>query len=540
MQIGWQPPSHASNSSHIVPPASRQYADPSNSSHRSTASLPNTADGERECSSGRGSPTDRFIVHERTAESHDGASVLPGDTPQTVDSNDRLHNPDTDIEVISQPLYSADPLLPFKNEIDAMLFRHYVHQLSIWLDLCDPCRSFQTIVPEMAIYSPLLLNAILAFAMRHLTNTDRGNYEARAIQSQIDCVRCAISAHGSGLMRADGSLFAAIVILRVVQEMEAANYNQDNQTYMSRMADLVQDVFKEDRDISQDHLLVACFWVGLRQEIYIAAMKKQPLRISFISPIFEASQSLTKADDYEWANRAVAHCAFVLNHCFGSTQPPELEEWKRLMAWNREWERNLPLSSQPIYNDTGEDVPGVFPRIMYNSSCHVIGVQHHILAKLTLFQHDPTVPRAGGARKMVQDEYRRKIKYWVRIFCGIGQTNDWTAPGMFTTCMAIASFGEYFQDRRDQTAMLEILRKAQKDHARPTEKVRRKLLRVWGWDPKDWPAVVSKKRTTADRIDRAEPVHDGLIARTSPSMASEGTGIGCGVGLWGEQGSSGD
>lgn len=40
--------------------------------------------------------------------------------------------------------------------------------------------------------------------------------------------------------------------------------------------------------------------------------------------------------------------------------------------------------------------------------------------------------------------------------------------------------GGYFHDRKDQDAMLGILKETQKEHARPTAKVQEKMLAAWG------------------------------------------------------------
>ena len=43
--------------------------------------------------------------------------------------------------------------------------------------------------------------------------------------------------------------------------------------------------------------------------------------------------------------------------------------------------------------------------------------------------------------------------------------------------------GEYFHIPQDQSEILRILEKTQKDHARPTERVRQKMFTLWGLAP---------------------------------------------------------
>jgi hypothetical protein len=85
----------------------------------------------------------------------------------------------------------------------------------------------------------------------------------------------------------------------------------------------------------------------------------------------------------------------------------------------------------------------------------VIGVQHHLLAKLFLLEHRIKSSNVGPSDEMSEVEvrwsplchrpwtyhslYQESIRNTVREICGIGRGNQWTPPGMFTACMAISS-----------------------------------------------------------------------------------------------------
>jgi len=94
----------------------------------------------------------------------------------------------------------------------------------------------------------------------------------------------------------------------------------------------------------------------------------------------------------------------------------------------------------------------------------VIGMQHYLLAQLFLVASDPKKPRicqlqkeverettVSGSRSMTveavlggpddkpQSRIDQRIQELVRHICGIGLGNEWTPPGMFTACMAIAA-----------------------------------------------------------------------------------------------------
>lgn len=121
-----------------------------------------------------------------------------------------------------------------------------------------------------------------------------------------------------------------------------------------------------DRYLVPGTLSAASFWVGLRQEIYSAIMNHEPVRIKLVHSLVD--RSLRPADDYAWANRAVVHCADVLNFCFGTDARPAAARWAELDSWNKRWHETVPASFVPIYQKEGTE--DAFPEFWYHSSCH--------------------------------------------------------------------------------------------------------------------------------------------------------------------------
>jgi len=54
-------------------------------------------------------------------------------------------------------------------EFEIPIFTHFVHHLSQWLDLSDPLRHFQILVPHLAVQNEGLMKAILALSARHIS-----------------------------------------------------------------------------------------------------------------------------------------------------------------------------------------------------------------------------------------------------------------------------------------------------------------------------------------------------------------------------------
>ncbi|KAJ0162271.1 hypothetical protein CTA2_4825 [Colletotrichum tanaceti] len=107
---------------------------------------------------------------------------------------------------------------PFQDRDKARLFMHYVHDLSMWVDICDAKRHFGTEVPKRACRSPLLAYSIIALASRSLCcirgadDSEPSTYYSHALQILIPMLDSSLEAQNEEVL-------AAIVILRQYEEM---------------------------------------------------------------------------------------------------------------------------------------------------------------------------------------------------------------------------------------------------------------------------------------------------------------------------------
>lgn len=122
-------------------------------------------------------------------------------------------------------------------------------------------------------------------------------------------------------------------------------------------------IFVGARDPVSGGLSEAAFWVGLRQEIYSAMMKHQPTQLNLDHCSID--RSLGPTDEYGWANRAIIHCADVLNYCFGGIDSPT-RHWEELKRWGERWEDEKPASFTPAYYKApNREKREAFPEIWY-------------------------------------------------------------------------------------------------------------------------------------------------------------------------------
>ncbi|KAI1500315.1 hypothetical protein F5X99DRAFT_241121 [Biscogniauxia marginata] len=378
----------------------------------------------------------------------------------------------TPASALNSTFYNSTAL-PLKSRTEALLFRHYIQKLAICLDLCDPLRHFELVVPERASMCHTLLNAVLAIAARHLSHTT--DFDPLAANRYHDeCLKYLIPMLSDASVVSDENLFAATIILRMLEEMEGSTTGQDNHSHLLGIHAFVN---VGDQHMVPGSLSSASFWVGLRQEIYIAVITQQPVKVSLDHYVVD--RTFEPTDDYTWSNRAIILLADVLNFCFGESVLT-ISRWDALNEACEKWSLTRPMSFNPFFykERTGTEA---FPEIWHGSSCHVIGIQHLILAQLFLTRFDPTIPKVGTNRRSAVRRMTDRIELLVRDLCGIGICNQWTPPSMFTACMGIAMFGDQFGERADQEALADLLRKTEADHARPTAAIQQQLKKAWGW-----------------------------------------------------------
>lgn len=124
-----------------------------------------------------------------------------------------------------------------------------------------------------------------------------------------------------------------------------------------------------DPSLMPSSLGTAAFWVGLRQEIYVATIKQQAVQINLEHCFVD--RSLLPTDDFSWANRAVIHCADVLNCCFGNQERGVgKHEWENLRRDSENWAYEMPSSFTPIFRREPVRNKGeAFPEIWHSHAC---------------------------------------------------------------------------------------------------------------------------------------------------------------------------
>lgn len=200
--------------------------------------------------------------------------------------------------------------------------------LTVKFDLVDPQRRYQLVVPERARRYPPLLNAILAMSARHLCRvekykTPRGivyrgqplpNLSSHsAVEYMLKCIPVLKDFHTTQDGETRELIVTTAVILRHFEELDdedddpVLDARPDEGVNFLAILNAVLRSLTSDDLINRRELLIASYWVALRQEVYYALRKGYPAQM--VEPPAEWS-------DISPANRIVFHTSQVTKWLF--------------------------------------------------------------------------------------------------------------------------------------------------------------------------------------------------------------------------------
>ncbi|KAH0362697.1 hypothetical protein KCU65_g7883, partial [Aureobasidium melanogenum] len=367
-----------------------------------------------------------------------------------------------------------------KDPQEAKLLRYFVSHLAISFDLTDSSCHFRKIVPQRALNDPILMNAILAASARHLSRVSGGDpYIADTYHQK--CIQHLIPILSDEAAVLDENLLASTVILRFLEEIDVP---LSGKVHLDGAGHLIgAHAFVSAQEISavSGGLRLAAFWVGLRQEIYVAFVNQRP--ISFPLQHCNVDRSFGAADEGTWANRIIFHCAETIQWCFGLLEHERsTARFEELLSYAGNWRNFLPPCFIPVYYHYADaDSDAVFPEVMHFSDAVVTGIQHYHLTLILLRAYDPTIPKLGSRRTTALREMDNEIKHHTKMLCGLALSNSSTPPNFVTASMAVTMAGDKFTERKEQEACLRILEICEAEHGWSTMTAQEDLKEAWGW-----------------------------------------------------------
>ena len=255
--------------------------------------------------------------------------------------------------------------------------------------MCDVSRTFQSLVPDLAIQHPIVLNALLAFSARHLSRvadydlTFADAYYEKSVELLISRLDDDLR---SGRAGADEMLLVATIFLRLYEQMNAPVAGVDFQQHLSGSSAFVNaQVHRELVRASGvtgtflSTLHEASFWSFLRQDIDMALVNQKPpkVELSLCRVTWDSD-----ASDCTWAKWMIWIVAEIAALCFnedqraiengsGIARAKLREEWTRMKERCARWWWSKPSGFLPLYYQNRNVAEGRwFPEIWLGSPWH--------------------------------------------------------------------------------------------------------------------------------------------------------------------------
>ncbi|TXB96275.1 hypothetical protein FocTR4_00015797 [Fusarium oxysporum f. sp. cubense] len=387
-----------------------------------------------------------------------------------------------DTVLTGAPVYHNVSVWPLKDPEEARLMRYFIESVARRFDLCDPKRHFALVVPWRAAFCPPLLDAALALSARCLSRTTdfdsyiSNRYYQRCLNSLISTLELA-----DALKNQD--LFAAVVLLRTLEEIDGPLSGSDSQSHLigghlfasASASELTismwsPGVFREpDRLSSLRH---AALMVAFRQEVYMAFACQRPVLPAFYLPQIDRCLR-NPADDGTWTYRILLHLVDALKFCFGDepmTRERSIEKHDKLLSYAEEWYAKKPHSFNALFNGEdnqteSENEKRCFaPEIWILSDAAATGLLNYHLLRILLLSFDPHIPRIGPLRSQSLKKQDREIKQEVKTCIGLAEGNEKCAPHFLLASLGIALAGERFEERWEQEELLKFLKRAETLH----------------------------------------------------------------------------
>ncbi|KAF9872147.1 hypothetical protein CkaCkLH20_10484 [Colletotrichum karsti] len=356
-------------------------------------------------------------------------------------------------------------------------------------DTTDRDRHYVMVVPQRAVYNPLLMgpNQVIEF---HGIPLPELNKES-AIHYHNKCISYLMDTSTDPANPCNDDALTAITILRYHEQVDTHLTGSDSETYINA----IQAVFHAQQEDS-----IGLFSIvhhpprTLRQEIWSVLLYRRPFRLPLYGTEdcsqFEPDAA---ADDFDWANRILVWCAYVLQFCFGTSsenivesEDPKsrTEQWNALKAFEHNWDTHLPPHYKPLaYKEREPDLGQYFPRIWQANGCQVLALQHVELMRIILAVHSAKNQRLGIGAQAANLALEELLREATRKICGLALSNCRDQPAMVTAGVGVSLCGEYFRDEGEQRAIVDFMANLESQHAWPTSAVVDALRVAWASHP---------------------------------------------------------
>ncbi|KAI5194240.1 hypothetical protein E4T39_08718 [Aureobasidium subglaciale] len=333
---------------------------------------------------------------------------------------------------------------------ESLLLRHFVENISSWIDLTDRHAQFSSSVPTMALENRGLMLAVLALSSRHqsiLSNPDKTPRIDRTVAVQyynetLQYLQIAMKI--PEYLKSD-ELLATVLLISTYEMIDGFESGWERHLKGVFWIQRSQLIHGESGGLKQ-----AIWWAWLRQDIW-AAFRGRRVILSY----YTLRKDCAELDRWELTNRVV----WLLGQCINFGSDTEVEAGRnnvqqrihraafltmRLDEW---WIYFAPYRTKlPAERIEG----GAFNPIWINPPSCSAAVQIYYFARIMLAVHSPVM---SGLKELerLQQTLDDAVSYIGGIAC---TTNNTAAIIISTQCLFAAGLNTRDLPKREQIARL--------------------------------------------------------------------------------------
>ncbi|KAI0198103.1 hypothetical protein F4808DRAFT_268155 [Astrocystis sublimbata] len=359
----------------------------------------------------------------------------------------------------------------------------FVSEVGLWMDSLDKEKHFSRLIPYHALKCPMLLNALLACGVKHLTLTQQ--YSDEKALFYYDTATTQLLRSLQNPERNTAECAATAVVLNVYEIMSEKPTQR-----MSHIAGARALIRECGWNATSSGLGAACFWLNVGMELLSClAFNWQTAwdpETWGVNMDFDTEKDL--GSEEIWVHRIFFIVAKIANFRasvpkFQEINPADeqirfqarMAEWSRLKGMCDRWNTSCPRPMHPFgyvpptAQSTGKG--SLFPNVWLIKRAAVVGRLYYHMAQCVLAQTDPsTPPKSKGARESQQ--------YHAHQVCGIVAHNkDRGVASVSIRSLALVS--EVLTDGAEQQEVVDILERIDRETGWKLGDVVKGLKKKW-------------------------------------------------------------
>ncbi|KAI3392524.1 hypothetical protein diail_5535 [Diaporthe ilicicola] len=262
-------------------------------------------------------------------------------------------------------------------------------------------------------------------------------------------------------------------------------------------------------------LAEACFWVVLRQDMFISLTRSQPPSVPLENIM--GSSAFSEFDPESIANRMVFLCSRILSFALDPVKGTQPAWWGRLDNEVDAWDKAKPWHFRPLWLQEPSQIKTAataFPTVRLVRNGHVAGYQHYHLAKMLLAIFDPRLCSNGFETFRRRQQADRIALAHLRTLIGIAISNPEVINSMFTATHAIQACGSCLRDPREREEVVVFLEQMKQMCGWRCQYVINKLREEWKQDYINYWLERSRETSTVFLDHDHDPSMDVIASDT--------------------------